>query len=59
MERECLLADGVPFVEFAVFVKALWIDPGLFVFAEEAVAAEDEAVEEAVLFDGIEGVLGT
>lgn len=52
-----MLTDGVPFVEFAVFVETLSVDPGVVIFTKEAIAAKGEAGTKAVFFDGIEGVL--
>lgn len=53
-----LLLSGVPFVDFAGKDTGA-IDPGVFVFAHEAVAAKKVAGEEAIAADGKEHVTGT
>ena len=53
------LFDGVVFEDLAVFYGYEGVDPGVVIFAHEAVAAERDAAEEAVLANGVEHILGT
>ncbi len=55
-KRNIQTLRGVPFVEGA-FVERGAVDPFVAIFAQEAVAAHEEALEEAVLVDGLEHIL--
>jgi len=52
------LVGGVPLVEFVVYGAGA-VDPGILVFAEEAVAAHEEAFGEAMAAHCEEHVAGT